>query len=230
MTMRALCTIAAALALGGCASHLGFGRARTLPRGKSQISGSLEGQTTNPKMGTDGDVAVLPWAQVGAGFRHGVTSRFEVGARGWLGGLPGHYGAGLGVDGKTQIYRGRGDMRSVDVALVSGLAYHRVEIGGTPWHTFHAMIPLLVGINAGPHQLVLGPRGGATFWTAEGQDPIRFLWGGGSLGFSAKVGKGFHLFPEVVLLYAPLSFNGTVPGDRYGAWELQTGLGGTYDL
>ncbi len=92
------------------------------------------------------------------------------------------------------------------------------------------MIPLLVGINAGPHQLFLGPRGGATVWTAEGQDPIRFLWGGGSLGFSARVAKNFYLVPEVVLLYAPLSFNGTIPGERRGVYEAQAGLGAAFDL
>lgn len=230
MRRLVVATAIACALVSGCASHLGFGRARTLPRGQSQVSGALEGQTTAPKMGSDGQVALLPWGQVSAGFRHGVTSRFEVGARGWLGGLPQNYGGGLGLDGKTQIYRGSGDMRSFDVALVSALAYHRVEIGSTPWHTFHAMLPVLVGINAGPHQLFLGPRVGATFWTSEGQDPIKFLWGGGSLGFSGRVAKNFYLVPEVVVLYAPLSFNGTIPGDRLGVYEVQAGVGAAYDL
>ena len=92
------------------------------------------------------------------------------------------------------------------------------------------MLPVLVGINAGPHQLFLGPRVGATFWTSEGQDPIKFLWGGGSLGFSGRVAKNFYLVPEVVMLYAPLSFNGTIPGDRLGVYEVQAGVGAAYDL
>jgi hypothetical protein len=208
---------------------MGFGRARTLPAGTGQVSAALEGQTTAPQSGANGNPAPLPWAQVEAGYRRGIVSGFELGARGWLGGLLEHYGAGVGLDAKTQLYRGKKPSGSFDVSLVSAIAYHHVEIGGAPWHTFHAMLPLLVGINAGPHQLVLGPRVGATVWTAEGQDTIKFPWFGSSLGFSAKVGKGFSLFPESVLLYAPLSFNGTSPGDRKGAWELQAALGATYD-
>jgi len=225
-----IATALACLLVEGCASHLGFGRARTLARGQSQVSGSLELQATNPRMGPQGEVSVLPWAELGAGLRYGVTSRFEVGGRAWVGGLQQHYGAGIGIDGKTQIYRGTGEFRSFDVALVSAIAYHSVVFGGTPSHTFHATIPLLFGINEGPHQLFFGPRVGATVWTAAGQDLIRFPWGGGSLGLSARISPKVYVVPEMVVVYAPVSFNGTVHDARVGAYEVQVGVGLAADL
>jgi hypothetical protein len=225
MRAHAVGVAVVALATTGCGSQIGFGRARTLEPGHGEVSGSVEIDTVS--VPTDQAQVPLPWVQVGAGYRHGIVKNFDLGARGWAMGVPGHFSAGLSLESKLQFVRSR------DADAVTGLVlgYQHVELGGTPWHVFGVGVPVLMGINFKQHQFVIGPRAGYLFWTGYGMDTIAVPFFGGSTGVSIEVAKRTRLMPEVVITYIPISFNGEVDQDRrYGSYQVQLGLSLSYDL
>lgn len=211
----------------GCASQVGFGRASTLEPGRQQVTGFGQLDLMAPKMQQGGDAVGLPWAHVGIGYRRGLAERVEVGGRGWIFGLPAHLSFGLAGDAKVQIVRSTPG-RGLQVASGLSLGYHQAQIGGTPWHTFTAWAPLLFGHDFGKQQFVVGPRAGFTRWTGEGQNPIDLPWFGASTGVSFGVGSKTQVMPEIVFVYAPVSFNGAIRDERYGATLLQLGLSASY--
>jgi len=180
-----------------------------------------------PKTTEGGDAIPLPWAHVGLGYRRGITQRLDLGARGWIFGLPGHLSFGGALDGKVQLLRGEPGS-GFSIATGASLGYHQAQIGGTPWHTFTLWTPILFGKDIGKHQFVFGPRGGMTLWAGEGQNTIKLPWIGGSTGLSFGAGEKNQIMPEVVVVYSPVSFNGEVNDERYGAFLVQLGLSGTY--
>ena len=221
--MRALALVVVLFFATGCASQIAFGRATTLEPGKNQVTGFAQLDVSSPNVGAT--TAAIPWAHVGLGYRRGITDRLDLGARGWIFGLPGHLSFGGALDGKVQLYRGEPG-RGLSVATGGSLGYHQAQLGGTPWHTFTAWVPLVVGQDFGKHQFVVGPRGGFTLWTAEGQNPIKIPWFGGSTGISFGAGKN-QIMPEIVVVWSPLTFNGEQE-QRLGATLVQLGLSGTF--
>jgi hypothetical protein len=231
--LRKVVVLAVLLALPtGCASQAGFGRARVLDPGQAQVTGELETNAFLPHLLPD-KVAPIPWVEVGAGYRRGLTPWLEVDGRVWGVALPvllpGHLNVGGAADAKAQLVR----TRRFDLSVAGSLSYDQMQIGGAPWHFFTATAPLLAGFNFGPgerHQLVLGPRVAETIWTSEGQNPIDLTWWGGSIGISLAGKHGVYFMPELVVLYTPVSFNGEVQTSKVGMYSTQLGLGISADL
>ena len=217
------------LATTGCASQIGMGRATTIERGHGEVTGLAQLDVVAPQMKADGAAAHLPWAHVGFGYHHGVADGLELGGRAWFFGLPQHLSWGVAADTKIQIVRGE-PRRGLSLATAASVGYHQAQIGGTPWHTFTGFVPILVGQDFGPHQFVVGPRAGYTLWAGEGQNTIHIPWFGGSTGVSFGVGRNAQtkIMPEIVFVYSPLSFNGAVENERFGATLFQLGLSASY--
>jgi hypothetical protein len=217
------------LAATGCASQIGVGRATTIERGHGEVMGLAQLDVMSPQSNPNGNAVPLPWAHVGFGYHRGLTDRLEVGGRAWFFGLPQHLSWGMAADSKVQIFRGEPG-KGLSLAVAPSFAYHQPQIGGTPWHTFTGSLPVLLGQDFGPHQFVVGPRAGYTLWAGEGQNTIHIPWFGGSTGVSFGVGRNAEtkIMPEIVLVYSPLSFNGAVESERFGATLFQLGLSASH--
>ena len=226
IALTALVTLAAS---SGCASQIGFGRARTLEPGRQQVSGLMEVDAVT--IPTDDNKPVpLPWFQLGVGYRRGLASGFDLGARAWGFGVPGHLSFGGALDAKVQLVRSPFADRGADAATGLTLGYQQVQVGGAPWHVFGAGVPLLMGVNFGKNQFVVGPRAGGFVWTGYGMDTIVVPFFGGSTGVSVEVARKTQLMPEIVVTYVPVSFNGELDRDRrYGSYQVQLGLTVSYE-
>jgi hypothetical protein len=113
------------------------------------------------------------------------------------------------------------------------LAYHQVWLGGSTYHTLGGALPVLFGIPVAQHQVVLGLRLADYVVTAYGQNPVNGFWFGGSIGFAAKPSptkRTLEVFPEIVVLWSPVPFNGESAKDRrVGVTSAQLGFGVAYD-
>lgn len=209
----------------GCASQIGMGRATTLEPGHTSIQSSLQVDVAAPKIRAEGRAAPAPWAHVGFGVHHGVARNLELGGRAWYFGRPGELSFGGALDAKVQMFR---TASGFTFSGAASLGYHQAQIGFAPWHSFTGFIPILMGQDFGKHQLVLGPRVGMTLWAGEGQNTIELPWAGGSVGFSFGTNVQSFIMPELVVVYSPVSLNGMVDSEKYGAWGVQLGLSATY--
>lgn len=212
----------------GCATQSGMGRARVLPEGESELFGIAQASVLSARL-TPGEPVPLPWIQVGAGWHRGYGGGLELGARLWGGSFLSLSTLGIALDAKLQLVQSPEPTRGVDVATGLSLAYHVGDLGGWPWNGPTATVPLLVGFNLGRLHLVLGPRGGVTWVTGQGQAPLLLGFGGLSLGMEMRLHRQFSLMPELVLLYSPVSFDGTrVDAPQRGASLAELGLGVSY--
>jgi len=223
---------AAALLPSACGSQIGMGRARTLDRGRLVLGASSELDVASAGQGEDQSIPV-PWAQVGVAAHYGLHDRVEIGGRVWGFGLPNvaaSYGAA--VDSKFGVYRPDPTQKRLwNVATGLSLSYQQILYADAPQHIFGGTIPLLVGYDFGPHELVFGPRGAAFISTSYGQETVITVWPGASVGVAIAIGKTFELFPEMVLLYSPISLNGESSSEgRTGVAVLQLGLGANLRL
>jgi hypothetical protein len=180
-----------ALALtSGCASYTTFKTARTLPPGRSRVvvATQLQGAGT-----TDGQSAPMP--ELVLGVRRGLSHRLEVDATGTL--LPlGDYltAASAEVSGKRQLWESADGRWSI--AAGAGLGYRITTSSGAVFEAVHFALPLMLGWNIGPHQLVLSPTVGAQRWYGTGAVPVNLPFAGASLGFSWQVSRRVALMPE----------------------------------
>jgi hypothetical protein len=124
-----------------------------------------------------------------------------------------------------------GEARGWHISVGASPAYHQILIGGTPTHLFTLTVPVLFGVDVGRSHLMFGPRVVGNVWTGQGQGAIETLSWGLSVGYAIAIGQKWELVPEIVLLYAPVSFNGEVDDEeRTGAGFLHLGFGATYDF
>ena len=224
-----LLSVALLVTTTGCASQIGTGRATTLEPGKGELMALMQLDVIAPQSKPNGNAVHLPWGHVGLGYHRGINERLEIGGRAWFFGLPQHLSWGAALDSKVQVFRGEPG-KGLSLAVAPSFAYHQPQIGGTPWHTFTGSLPVLFGQDFGPHQFVIGPRVGYSLWAGEGQNTIHVPWFGGSTGVSFGVGRNAEtkIMPEIVFVYSPLSFNGAVDSDRYGATLFQLGLSASH--
>jgi hypothetical protein len=214
-----------------CASQAGFGRATTLAPGTNQASIAVEASLLAPKL-TPESAVPLPWLQVGLGYKRGITERVEIGGR-----VYGSYFRnvlatfGLAVDTKVQIYRHEPDKGRLSVAAAGSFGYHQTWFGGSPWHAFGGTLPVLFGIDAGKHQFVLGPRFADYVFTAYGQNAVNTFWLGASAGFAGRIRERGEIFPELVLMWSPVSFNGETDNEsRVGVTFIELAVSGSLDF
>lgn len=198
----------------------GMGRATVLEVGQSEFGGAAQLQSTGAKLGP-GPPVQLPWAQLMAVARAGVAPNVEAGARVWAMDVLSLQTLGAAADGKWQWRRGEW----IDVALCGSLFFQRTALGGWPWHSTGAAVPLLVGLNLGPHQLVATVRLAGGALSGQSQTTQWFLGAGASLGIDFAIGR-WHLFPEVAIGGAPVKWNGTHDDpQRTGASVFEIGIG-----
>lgn len=218
---RSIALVTAVCWSSGCASQMGMGRARTLPKGTTQADLGLEAAVVGVKV-TPSEALPLPWAHLNVGVHGGVTDDLELGFRGWGAGLRGLSSFGAAADSKVSLRKSR----DVDVAVALSAAYHGVSLGGFLWSSGTLTLPLLIGANFEGHQLVLGPRLAGTVWGSESMKTLWLVHVGAGAALSLYLGKGLFLTPEVVMLHTPIGFNGTRDDpERKGATTTVLGLG-----
>lgn len=166
------------LALSGCLAPTGM--ARTLDPGELQLSVS-PGASSNP--GTD----VLPHLEVGA--RYGLAEKVDVGAKLTTWAVQG--------DIRLALQRSPTLESGLDLTLAPSVGYAFSSPG---LNRFMLTLPLLLGVNMGGSQLVLGPRVLYLFPDNFPSSPAR-LAVGTSLGAAFPMGGSFRLVPEVTLLF-----------------------------
>lgn len=235
--MRAGASVVAVLSMlaSACASQTGLGRASTLEPGQVQAQAAVTASVASVRSTPSGPVP-LPWLDLEAGVHYGLARDFEVGARLWGVGIRGLSTWGAALDTKLRLVRPdadpeTGDARGWHISVGASPAYHQILIGGTPTHLFTLTVPVLFGVDVGRSHLMFGPRVVGNVWTGQGQGAIETLSWGLSVGYAIAIGQKWELVPEIVLLYAPVSFNGEVDDEeRTGAGFLHLGFGATYDF
>ncbi len=191
---RRLALLPALALLTGCPSFSTMGTARTMPKGKGQLfvaPGAMvlqdfQRDTTTGRSDSFG----MPTVEFGG--RYGVTDGAEVGAKVSL--------LGAELDTKFALRRSETADAGLDVALAPAVSIYPFRSGDTNATYAWVHLPLLLGVNVGGSQLVIGPRVSGMI-IAGGGESVRALWLGGSLGFAWKVGDGFRLLPELSMAY-----------------------------
>jgi hypothetical protein len=196
---RRLALLPALVLLAGCPSFSTMGTARTLPRGKGQFfvapGGMVLQDFQQDSAGQDQSFG-LPSVEFGG--RYGVTDDVEVGAKVWL--------LGAEIDTKFALLRSPSADAGLDVSLAPAISLYPFSAGDQNVTYAWVHLPLLVGVNLGGSQLVVGPRVSGMFLTGSGDD-VSALWLGGSLGYAWKLADGFRILPEVSVAYpAHVSF------------------------
>ncbi len=198
-----------AVSCGGCASLTGLGRARTLDPGRTQFGATVELSSNSARLNGQTNV---PWGHVGVAFRRGLHERFELGGRFSCMGIDGADSIALWVDPKIQIVRSPSATHGIDLAIVPSVGWQQVRLGGTPWHLPQVALAVLFGVNLGPHQLVLGARGGYQALIGTSMVTQHIGWGAVSIGGVFRAGR-WDISPELVLGWAPVTFNGESTAD-----------------
>ena len=191
--MRRLALLPALALLAGCPSFSTMGTARTLPKGKGQFFVAPGGMVLKDfQRDANGQYESFGLPTVEFGGRYGVTDGVEVGGKVWM--------LGAEIDSKFALLRAPSADAGLDVSLAPAISLYPFTSGDQNATYAWIHLPLLVGVNLGGSQLVLGPRASGMFITGSGDD-VSALWLGGSLGYAWKVGDGFRLLPEVSVAY-----------------------------
>jgi hypothetical protein len=171
----------------GCAST---GMARTLDAGRLQVSLVPGAQAAT---GYEDSGVAFPQAEVGV--RYGLTDRIDVGARLFV--------PGLGVDARFALLRAPSLRSGVELTLAPSVLYTPDLSNGLQSvgkGIGLVQLPLLVGVNLGGSQLVLGPRVGFLFDGTGSTTARQLPLAGTSLGCAFPIGNWFRLTPEVSVL------------------------------
>jgi hypothetical protein len=164
------------LLASGCVST---GMARTLDPGHFQVTltPGVQGIAHVDSKGVHvSSTNYLPQLELGA--RYGVTPRMDLGARLFL--------LGAEADARFALLRAPSMKSGVDLTFAPAVGVSVIQ-GWLP----HVQLPLLLGVNLGGSQLVLGPRVGLL-----GLAP--FI--GTSLGWAIPLGGSFRVMPELTLV------------------------------
>jgi hypothetical protein len=138
----------------------------------------------------------------------------EVGVRTFGLGIPNAGGqAGGALDWKLQLFRADDRAHGWDLSVGLTGSYHFVMRGDQPFHVVGGVIPLLLGKNMGPHQLVFGLKVADYVLTSYGQKPQNNFFVGGSFGIALRV-RRVEFQPELSLLYSPVRWGGETPADQ----------------
>lgn len=190
---RRLALLPTLLLLAGCPSFSTMGTARTLPKGKGQFFVAPGGMVLKDfQRDSTGQYESFGLPTVEFGGRYGVADGVEVGGKVWM--------MGAELDTKLALLRAPTADAGLDVALAPAISLYPFTSGDQNATYGWLHLPLLVGVNLGGSQLVLGPRVSGMLVTGSGDD-ISALWLGGSIGYAWKVGDGFRILPELSVAY-----------------------------
>jgi hypothetical protein len=216
----------------GCASFSTFGLARTLNKG------AVQGWVAP---GGGGVVAINSKASGGVGYplleggvRVGVTDNIELGGRLGFNGIT--------AEGKFGLLRPPTTDSGFNLSLNPGVGFigygASTSAGSTSSGgfvgvlTFH--LPILMGIDFGGHELVIGPRaidqvlfGTFSSSTAGGSasSVANIFYAGGSIGFAIKVSGGFRIMPEIAIGVPVVASVSDVGSSAFGGLLFQGGVG-----
>lgn len=213
MNKQLLCLMGLLGALNGCASFSTFGLARTLNQGAVQGwvapgagGGSASTTVANGTGGTTSQSATLAYPLLEGGVRFGVTDNVELGGKLGFNGLT--------VESKFALVRSPSMDSGVNLSLapaVGFIAYGASSGSGANSSSaffgalsFH--LPVLIGIDFGGHELVLGPRivdqvlfGAGSSGSASSSSTINIFYVGGSVGFAIRASSGVRILPEIAI-------------------------------
>ncbi|MDX2052930.1 MAG: hypothetical protein SFV15_11095 [Polyangiaceae bacterium] len=208
----------------GCASQAGFGRASALPAGTIEAFGSANVSLATMPTGAEFPIP-LPYADLLLGGSYGLNERVAVGGRLWGLGIQGLSHWGVALDSKVELTPPEPG-RQWHAAVAGAVGYHQLLVGGTPLHVGSLNLPLLIGRDFGPHHLVFGPRLTWHVNAGEGQGTIETTTYGASVGFGWRIAQRWELFPEAIVGWSPVSFNGQVDSPEHrGASFLHLAIG-----
>jgi hypothetical protein len=214
----------------GCASFSTFGLARTLNKG------AIQGWVAP---GGGGVVAINGRTTGGVGYplleggvRVGVTDNIELGGRLGFNGIT--------AEGKFGLVRPPTTDSGFNLSLNPGvgfIGYGASASSGTTSGggffgvlTFH--LPVLMGIDFGGHELVIGPRAidqviFGNFATSSGgtSSVANIFYAGGSIGIAIKVSGGFRIMPEVAIGVPVVASVTDVGSSAFGGLLFQGGVG-----
>ena len=210
--MRYLAILALA---GGCASYGTLTTARPVAPGASQVTTALEldgiGVVENP--------ARIPLPSLSVDVHRGVRADVDVGGKVSI--LPGgDFLTGLGAEGQLRWRFAGGDRSRWEFAVAPSAGWRSVESSGARWDAAHAVVPVVVGLNLGRHQLYLAPKVGWQRWWSAGSMPVDVPFAGAGIGFAWRIGHHTTLVPELSVLQTPTSMD-----NSKGAAILNLGLG-----
>lgn len=193
--------------LSGCASVSTMGLARTLNQGAVQgwVAPEGGGVVALTGVSTASGATGVGYPLLEGGIRVGVTDHFELGARLGL--------SGIGLEGKIGFLRSPTMDTGINLSLNPGVTYVGFGAGTAFIGTLTFHLPVLIGIDFGGHELVLGPRfidqlvfAGIT---GSGSAGLNVIYAGGSVGFAIKAGSSLRILPEVSI-GVPVVTTGTV--------------------
>lgn len=208
---RLVAAVVAILAMGGCLSATTLTGARAVKPGEMEIVVSPQIARFPDEFGGlgdgtwEGDTVVAPFLELRV--RVGLAEGVDLGLA-WE-------AMTLGTNVKIELHRSALPESGIDLALMPGIA---------AFPTMHGAggilsLPLLFGVNLGPHQLVLAPR--AAFGSSRGMQSFMV---GSSLGYRGRVSEGFALIPEISLLQ-PVAFTTYARDNNFvGGWRFSLGF------
>lgn len=216
MLLRLGLLLVVALSSMGCPSISTTGLARTLNRGAVQGWASLEGGgilAPVPMASTGGVPASTlegtGYPMVQGGVRFGASDHVELGGRIGL--------SGIGIEGKFALARSPTMDTGINVSIAPQVGFFGITLGGIFGGVLSAQLPVLIGIDFGGHELVLGPKlhnqlyfFGANAGVGSSNITVDLLSAGASVGFAINAGP-VRIVPEVSFI-VPFFASGAVTG------------------
>ena len=214
MLRKMIGTLAALTLASGCASIGSMQTADTLGKGNLQfgVEPGVWGAAA-----IRGDAEGFAFTHLDVALRYGVSDTVDIGGR---------LGSSLAEFQTKFLLTDPSDpSKAISLApAVSGILIGSGDGGGG--YT-HLQVPLLFGLKTrGGSEFVVGPRiSNATFFGLGGGSDgmVNILSAGASVGYAARLGKGFRLMPEVAVL-VPLVGASALDGESDAAVGFGGGL------
>jgi hypothetical protein len=164
--------------------------ADTVGEGRWRWSAQLMAQGVDPA-----DNSPLGWGQAAVGVQYGLSDAVDVGGR------VSTFGAEL--SGKVRLVKSEDSPWVVSLAPVVGAHQFVLRADAYPEYgeQRYAALPVLVGLDTGGGQWVLGVRPTWLYFPEAGNLPAESAFAvGGSLGYAFKLGSRVRLMPEVAAM------------------------------
>lgn len=214
----------------GCPSFSTMGLARTLNQGAIQGWVAPEGAGAIPINRPAGvTTGGIGWPNIEGGVRVGVTDRVELGGRLGFNGIM--------AEGKFGILRPETTDSGFNLSINPGIGFIGYGAGSGAGGGFVGVltfsVPILMGIDFGGHELVIGPRiidqllfGSFSSSSGGGaSSTVNVFYVGGSVGFAIKVSGGFRIMPEIAVGVPAVAASVDVGSSAFSAVIIQGGVG-----